>query len=230
MVVPTLNEAGHVGDLLADLRGLSVPHEVILADGGSADATRSVAAAGGARVVVAGRGRGTQLRAGASSARAPMLCFLHADVRLDAEALAVLRDIALSQPRWASAFRLRIDASGGSYRLIEWGTHLRTRWFRLPYGDQGLLVRRDIYERAGGYPSIPLMEDVELARALGTHVQVRLLRASLRVSPRRWRRHGPLRRMFGNWILLARHLSGAAPQRLETKYPPERAPGTDEVA
>jgi rSAM/selenodomain-associated transferase 2 len=188
VIIPTLDEEATLGGVLSDLESLTVSREVIVADGGSIDLTPDVARAAGVGVVTSGRGRGLQLRAGAAAARAPMLLFLHADARLDGEAIALLDEIAIARPPCAMAFRLRIDAKGFSYRLIEWGTNLRTRLAKLPYGDQGLVVRREDYARAGGYPDLPLMEDVALVRSLRRITPVHLLDAAVTVSARRWRR------------------------------------------
>jgi rSAM/selenodomain-associated transferase 2 len=221
VIIPTLDEEAVLGGVLSDLESLTVSREVIVADGGSMDMTPDVARAAGVRVVTTERGRGLQLRAGAAAARAPMLLFLHADVRVDSEARALLDEIAIARPPCAMAFRLRIDAPGLSYRIIEWGANLRTRLAKLPYGDQGLLVRREDYVRAGGYPELPLMEDVALVRALQRITPVHLLDAAVTVSARRWRRDGPLRRMLRNWILLTRFLAGAPADKLAARYRPE---------
>lgn len=218
MVVPTLDEADSIRRLLADLQGLAVSYEVVVADGGSADPTCAAARELGARVLTAPRGRGSQLRAGAAAAIAPLLCFLHADVRLDAPALRQIERIAELAPEGAFAFRLAIDGAGPAYRLVEWGANLRSAWAKLPYGDQGLLVRRADYDAAGGYPAVPLMEDVAFVRALGRVARVRLLPCAIRVSARRWERDGVLRRTWANWRLLAAYLLGAPPEQLARRY------------
>lgn len=220
IVVPTLNEQQTVGRLLGDLRRLTTPHEVIVVDGGSTDLTADVARAAGARLLVSEPGRGLQLGAGASAARSPLLLFIHADVRLDDGALALLDEISVARPACAMAFRLRIDAAGISYRLIEWATNLRSRLLSLPYGDQGLVVRREDYIRAGGYPALPLMEDVALIRRLRRVTRVHLLDAAVKVSARRWQADGPVRRMLKNWVLMARFLTGTPPERLAPRYRP----------
>ncbi len=225
VVVPTLDEERALGLLLDDLTRLTTPHEVVVVDGGSADLTGDVARARGARVATTARGRGIQLRAGAEIARAPLLLFLHADVRLDEAVLALLDEVAIARPPCAMAFRLRIDAHAASYRLIEWGTNLRSRLFGLPYGDQGLIVRREDYVRAGGYPPLPIMEDVALIRALRGVTRVHLLDAAVRVSARRWQADGPIRRTLANWVLLARALGGTPPDRLARRYRPQGADG-----
>lgn len=225
IVVPVLDEEATVGLLLSDLARLTTPHEVIVVDGGSTDRTADVSRAAGARVISAGSGRGVQLRAGAKRARAPLLLFLHADVRMGEASLALLDEIAVARPPCAMAFRLRIDASGVSYRLIEWATNVRSRLLALPYGDQGLVVRREDYVRAGGYPAVPVMEDVALLIALRRVTRVHLLDAAVSVSARRWRAEGPLRRTLKNWLLLIRYLTGTPPERLVRRYRPGGAAG-----
>ncbi len=224
VIVPALNEAATVGRLLSDVAGLRVRYEAVVVDGGSADETRSVAMAAGARVIASAPGRGIQLRAGADAAVASLLCFLHADARLDRKALNALSGLAVQRPQGAFAFRLRIDDDRARYRLIELGANLRSRYLKLPYGDQGLIVHREDYLRAGGYPAHPVMEDLALARALRKSTGIVLLDAEIRVSARRWHRDGALRRTFRNQVLLLRYLSGTAPERLALAYRPEAPP------
>lgn len=223
IVVPVLNEEATVGLLLSDLARLNAPHEVVVVDGGSTDRSVEVSRAAGARVVRSGPGRGARLRTGVEVARSPLLLFLHADARLDDGALELLDETAVACPPCAMVFRLGIDAPGPLYRLIEWGADLRTRAFRLPYGDQGLLVRRDTYVRAGGHPPVPLIEDVALARALQEVTKLHVLDAAVRVSARRWRADRPLRRTLKDWLLLIRYLAGTPPERLPQAYEPEGA-------
>ncbi len=222
VVVPTLNEERCIRTLLADIAMLPVPHEVIIADGGSTDDTTSIASDLGACVLDSPRGRGAQLAAGARAAIAPTLCFLHADVRLHADARAALVEIvrrAPSSPSSAHVFRFCIDGIGWRYRFIEGGAHLRMRLLKLPYGDQGLIVSREDYDAAGGYQNVPLMEDVALIDALRRVTRLTLLRASLPVSARRWERDGPITRMLRNAATIVAYRLGASPQRLAKHYP-----------
>jgi rSAM/selenodomain-associated transferase 2 len=221
VVIPTLNEAASVGALLSDLAAVRVPYEAIVADGGSTDETIRISERAGARIVIAKTGRGIQLREGSETARARLLCFLHADVRLDADVAARLSQLALARPDNPCAFRLRIESRVFLFRLVEAGANCRTRLFGLPYGDQGLVLRREQYDAVGGYPAIPLMEDVAMARSLRRITRVRLLDEALTVSPRRWQREGVVRRTLRNWILLGRYLAGASPEQLVAAYRPE---------
>jgi rSAM/selenodomain-associated transferase 2 len=218
VIIPTWNEGDALGGLLTCLRGLRAQHELIVVDGGSGDDTTAIARAMGATVIDSEACRGLQLRIGAAAARAPCLCFLHADIRLDTHALADVDTLASSGAAGAYAFRLRIGSDGWSYRLIEAGANLRSRIFGLPYGDQGLIVGREVYEVAGGFPAQPLMEDVALVRALKRFSRVHLLDSTVMVSGRRWAAEGPLRRSARNLTLLARYFAGQSPEVLARSY------------
>jgi rSAM/selenodomain-associated transferase 2 len=221
IVIPTVDEEATLAALLGDIARLEVPHEVVVSDGGSADATREVARAAGARVVEGPRGRGTQLRAGVAATGAPLVCCLHADVRLDRSARADLAALAARGRSGAWCFRLRIDGRRWSYRIVEWAANTRTRIIALPYGDQGLVVSRSTYDAVGGYRDVPLMEDVLIARALGRAGGISLLGSELVVSARRWERDGILRRSITNFVILARFTLGASPERLLERYRPK---------
>lgn len=227
VIVPALDESASLGALLGDLALVRIPHEVIVVDGGSADDTIAVAERCGASVVHAKRGRGSQLRAGAGVSRGALLCFLHADTRLPAEARDALEAFAMRQSGSVAAwsFRLRIDGRRWGYRLVEWSVNARSLLFSLPYGDQGLLIGRELYDRVGGFADVPLMEDVLIARALRSVGGIRLLRAAIVVSPRRWEREGIARRSVRNLWLLARFLAGASPAVLARTYRPESVAG-----
>jgi rSAM/selenodomain-associated transferase 2 len=219
VVVPTLDEERHLPGLLADVRELADHHEVIVADGGSTDATVALAEAAGARVVHAPRGRGRQLRAGAAAANGDLLLFVHADARLPRlQGRVVLGGPFPDTPRVAFWYPLRIDAQGLRYRLVERAANVRARWLGLPYGDQGLLVHRDLYDAAGGYDPVPLMEDVMLVRRLRKWGELRSTGLPLTVSARRWERDGVARRTLANWAILARWMAGASPESLAARY------------
>lgn len=222
IVIPTLNEADTVAGVLQDVGRLACATDVVVADGGSRDGTARVATAAGARVVEAPRGRGPQLNAGARAARGEWLCFLHADVRMPPTARAALERALDDHAVDAAVWGFHIDASGFWPRVMEVGTRVRHRLGGLPYGDQGLLVRRHIFEAVGGYPEVPIMEDVAVVRALRRHARVRRLGAPLLVSPRRWEREGPYRTWARNVFLLGAYLLGVPPERLARWYRAER--------
>ncbi|HXI20036.1 MAG TPA: glycosyltransferase family 2 protein, partial [Gemmatimonadales bacterium] len=150
--------------------------------------------AAGASILHTGPGRARQLRAGAGIARGDWLLFLHADSRLGPDAVAaLLQAMDRPPPFTAAVFRFAIDLSPGWKRFLEWGQALRQALFGLPYGDQGLLIRREVYAAVGGYPDLPIMEDVALVRRLRRHHAIHRLPAALLTSGRRYRQHGVLR-------------------------------------
>ncbi|GAB4282272.1 MAG: TIGR04283 family arsenosugar biosynthesis glycosyltransferase [Roseovarius sp.] len=217
VVIPTLNAAPGLGRCLAALaegRAAGLVAEIIVSDGGSVDGTRAIARAAGAVVVLGAPSRGGQLARGAAAARGAWLLFLHADTVLGAGWAGVVR-AHLGDGRPAH-FRLRFDHSGAAARLVAGWANLRARLFRLPYGDQGLLITRAEYRAAGGHPDIPLMEDVALARRLGRRLVGLPVVAT--TSAARYLAEGWLRRGARNLWLLLRYLAGADPARLARRY------------
>jgi rSAM/selenodomain-associated transferase 2 len=214
VVVPALNEEACLGATLASV--LPEADEVVVVDGGSTDATVDVATKSGAHVIEAPRGRGLQLDAGARRAGGEWLVFLHADTRLEAGWSAVLR--RLEAGVIGGAFRFTVDAPRRGYRLIEAGVHLRCRLFRLPYGDQGVFVRRATYESLGGFAPYPLMEDVEFVRRLGRAGALAFPSQRAFTSPRRWEREGLIATSLRNGCLLALYAAGWSPHRLARYY------------
>jgi rSAM/selenodomain-associated transferase 2 len=221
VVIPSLNEGDNLPGILRDLSQLDVAVDVVVVDGGSVDDTVAVAQRHGARVIETPPGRGAQLRAGAGVLGCDWLCFVHADVRMPERARAALERAVSEGDVSAAVWRLAIDRPGWWFRVIEFGGMLRDRLGGLPYGDQGLLVRRELYDAVGGYPDLPIMEDVAIVRALGRLGRVRRFRAPLLVSSRRWVREGPYRTWFRNVALLSAYLAGVSPQRLVKWYRPE---------
>jgi len=206
-VIPTL-DAGHLLPLLVgQLAGLG---EVILADGGSAQTPQ------GGRVIAAPRGRGEQMIAGAAAAQGDWLLFLHADTRLDSGWEAVVCT-AMQAPGHAAYFRFALDDASSEARRLEAMVTWRCQWLALPYGDQGLLISRALYEAVGGFQPIPLMEDVDLVRRLG---RSRLAALPVRAitSAERWRRQGWWVRSARNLCILMLWFLGVSPARLVRLY------------
>ncbi len=212
VVIPTLNAAAILPACIGRLAGAD---EILVVDGGSRDATVEVARAAGARVIVAPRGRGTQLKAGGEAARGDWLLFLHADTLLGAGWRAAVEAHQAKRPRSAACFRFRLDDDAWQARLIERGVAARVRLLGLPYGDQGLLVPRLLYEKVGGFRPLPLMEDVDLVRRLG---RVRQLPVPAVTSAARWRRDGWLRRSARNLLCLLLYGLGLPPERVALLY------------
>jgi glycosyltransferase involved in cell wall biosynthesis len=170
VVIPTLNAGAHLAATLAALVPAAVDalvKEVVVADGGSNDDTLAIAEDAGGRVIPAERGRGRQLAAGCAAARGEWLLALHADTRLSPDCRRRRRGTCASVRGQAGWFRFRLDDSALVARLWEQGVALRCAVAGAPYGDQGLLLPRALYEAVGGYPPWSLMEDVEFVRRLG---------------------------------------------------------------
>ncbi len=219
IVVPALDEAASIAatlDTLAPLRRRG--HEVIVVDGGSRDGTPALARAGADRVVSAPRGRARQMNAGAALAGGGVLVFVHADTRLPAGADAAIRDGLAASGRAWGRFDVRIAGRGALLRAIAFFMNLRSRATGIATGDQAIFVRRDAFERAGGYPAIPLMEDVALSAALKRVSPPVCLAAKAVTSGRRWERDGILRTLLLMWSLRLRFFLGAAPARLARRY------------
>jgi rSAM/selenodomain-associated transferase 2 len=214
VVIPTLNAAATLGDCLARLGEV---RDVVVVDGGSWDGTQAIAAPAGARLVVADPGRGAQLRLGAEAARGDWLLFLHADTVLAPGWRDAVRDHQAAWPEAAGCFRFRLDDRAWQARLIESGVSLRVWILGLPYGDQGLLVPRTLYEKTGGYAPVPLMEDVDLVRRIGWR-RLKLIRADALTSAVRWRRDGWFRRSARNLSCLLLHRFGISEERLARLY------------
>ena len=220
IVVPTLDADRDLPETAAALLDGVVGglvRELIVSDGGSVDETVSVARALGARIVTGPAGRGGQLRRGVEAARGPWLLLLHADThpgRGWTDAVAA----HLTRPERAGYFRLRFRARGAAPRLVAGWANLRSRAFGLPYGDQGLLIHRDLLEEIGGVPDLPLMEDVTLARRLRGRLTV--LDADAWTSAERYLAEGWARRGGRNLWTLAQHLAGAESERLAVRYRP----------
>ena len=201
-------------DCLARLEGAD---EVVVVDGGSTDETSKVAVQTGATVIVAPTGRGFQLRAGAASARGDWLLFLHADTRLADRWLEAVQHHIAEHRHQPACFRFRLDSDAWQARLLECAVTLRVRWLGLPYGDQGLLISRALYDASGGYREQPLMEDVDFVRRIGRR-QLRVLDVAAVTSAEKWRRDGWLRRSGRNGLCLLLYAAGVSPARIARLY------------
>jgi rSAM/selenodomain-associated transferase 2 len=209
VVIPTWNAAGTLAGTLAILKAASIVREVIVADGGSSDETAAHARAAGARVIAAPRGRGSQLSSGAVAAEGDWLLFLHADCRLEPgweDAVSTFLAASKSRSR-AGYFDFALDDEAPAARRLERIVAWRCRALALPYGDQGLLIARSLYNAVGGYKALPLMEDVDLVRRLGRRRLARLGARAI-VSARRYRRDGYLRRPLRNLLCLMLYCAG----------------------
>jgi rSAM/selenodomain-associated transferase 2 len=193
------------------------PQEIIVVDGGSTDATEA-AAAGADLFLHAPPGRASQMNAGAARARGDLLLFLHADCTLEDGALAAAERCLRRRDIAGGCFTMTVTAAGPLYRLIDVCATARVRLTGLVYGDQGLFLRREQFERLGGFPPLRLMEDVFLSRRLRRLGRVVVARPRIFVSPRRWQKMGIVRQTLRNWTLTALAAGGVHPDRLAGRY------------
>ena len=216
VVIPTLNSAKSLpATLLSLMEGLDAGLicEVVVTDGGSTDSSGAIAMAWGAEVVIGAASRGGQLRRGVAATRGAWVMVLHADTILQ-EGWA--EQVKARMQQGPLCFSLAFRARGLAPRWVAAWANLRSDVFGLPYGDQGLLLQRSEYDRAGGYPDQPLMEDVALARSMRR--KIRRLPACAFTGADKYQQQGWLRRGAKNHGLLLRYLLGAAPEDLACRY------------
>ena len=219
VVIPTLNSGEDLPITLAALGvGLEkgLVRELVVSDGGSDDDTRPIADSAGAVLITGPASRGGQLKRGAAAAGGEWLLFLHADTWLDDHWPDAVTAHLHGFPDSAGYFRLAFRSEGVLPKLVAGWANLRSRAFGLPYGDQGLLVSRELYQEIGGFPDIPLMEDIAVARAL--RGRLRALPAVAWTSADRYHRRGWLRQGGRNLGILIRYLLGVDPERLRHTY------------
>ncbi len=215
VVIPALNAAAGLPATIDAVRATA--GEILVIDGGSRDATAAVARACGARVLAAPRGRGTQLSAGVAAARGPWLLLLHADTVLAPDWPAAAAAHMAAGAGRAGYFRFVLDSADPRARRLERAVAWRCRALALPYGDQGLLIHRDLLAVVGGIRPLPLMEDVDLVRRLG-RARLVALPAAATTSSHRWQRDGWHRRSARNLLCLAAWFAGVPAGRIARLY------------
>jgi rSAM/selenodomain-associated transferase 2 len=218
IIIPALNEAAGIVVLLQSLQGLRAQGaEIIVADGGSADATIQLALPLADQVMTAPKGRASQMNAGAAIARAPLLLFLHADTRLPAGAMPQLVR-AIAQGALWGRFDVKISGNTSGLGLIGTMMNLRSRLSGIATGDQAIFVRRDVFNQLGGFPDLPLMEDISFSRQMKRLGRPACLFEKVITSGRRWEKHGVLRTILLMWSLRLRFFLGADPADLAREY------------
>jgi uncharacterized protein len=217
VIIPALNEAEHIAATLQSVRA-GRPHEIILADGGSTDATRALAEAAGATVIQSKPGRARQMNAGAARATGNVILFLHADTLLPDGWSATAQEILARTGVVAGAFGFRIAGQFAGQRLVEWATNLRSRWLQKPYGDQAQFMRRAVFEELGGFADLPIMEDYELNQRLRKRGRIATTSLTAITSGRRWKKLGVARTTLINKIVIAGYHLGVCPKKLARLY------------
>jgi hypothetical protein len=228
IIIPALNEAAH---LAATIQSAQSPTtcEVLVIDGGSCDATIAIAEVAGAQVIRTEPGRARQMNAGAKVARGNILLFLHADTRLPRDFDWYVQQALTQEEAVAGAFQLGLDGTQRGLRFIETMANWRSRWWQMPYGDQAIFLRADVFARAGGFPDLPLMEDFELMRRLRKQGRIVLAPVAVVSSARRWLQLGVVKTTAVNQLLIAAYLAGVAPATLVRWYRRERGLNTKPI-
>ena len=221
IIIPVLNEGDRINALIEHThhQGFELPYEVIVVDGDLQGGT--VKAIGSEEVVtiITEKGRGRQMNAGAAVARGDILIFLHADTMLPDGALKKISRVLDRQDCVGGAFDLKIDSDSLFLRYISVRASLRSRWNRIPYGDQAIFLRKKYFDRIGGFKDIPLMEDVELMRRIKKDGRkINILPDKVTTSARRWQRDGALYTTVRNRVLVALFRLGVSPGRLAKYY------------
>lgn len=217
IIIPVLNEQGCIEETLATLQELrQAGHEVIVVDGGSSDATAALAKPLCDVFINSARGRARQMNAGAAAAAGNVLVFLHADTRFAFDPGQVF-NTKVGAMMWG-CFSVRLSGSHPLFRIIEFFINLRSRLTFIVSGDQTLFVCRELFERLGGFPDIPLMEDIAVSKLLKQYRRPECLRQEVISSSRRWEQHGIIKTMLQMWLRRFRFALGVNPAALARDY------------
>lgn len=220
VVIPVLNEARAIAHAIRQIQTSRC--EVLVVDGGSEDRTVDIARECGATVITGLRGRARQQNAGAAEARGKTLLFLHADTSLPPDFDHQVFNTLMDHRVVAGAFRFKTDYDHWGMRLIEKSVQIRSRLFQMPYGDQALFLPRTTFEKAGGFPAVPIAEDLYLVRRLGRMGRVALAPGAAVTSGRRWRNLGVWRTTLINYLIAIGCIAGVNPHRLAPLYRKKR--------
>lgn len=221
IIIPVYNETLIINSTILHLLNQDFKKniEIIVVDSDPNGATTRHIRYGSVMKVISQRGRGRQMNAGAARSTGEILLFLHADSRLHDDAFYLIRQAFENKQVDSTAFVLAIRSPKKRYRLIEKGIALRQRLNHIPYGDQGIAVRKDVFFRLGGYRDIPIMEDVDLIKRLKKHgYRLKMLPEKIETSPRRWETEGIIYCTVRNWLLILLYTLGVPAQRLARFY------------
>ena len=216
LIIPVLNEAKILEQRLSHLQSELGNHELIIVDGGSSDGSVAIAEKYG-KVVTSVCGRAKQLNAGAAAASGDILTFLHADIWLESGALAAVKT-ALCSGYVGGGFRQKIDAKNILYRAIEIAGNIRGKYLKVFYGDSGIFLKRTDFEKIGGFPEIPILEEMEFSKNLRKLGKTTLVIPHIHISARRWETKGIVRTTVNNWLITLLYFLKFSPERLAKLY------------
>jgi len=219
IIIPTINEAKNLPLLLSDLLIIPKVAEIIIIDSGSEDRTIDIANIYGAKVYKSKeRNRGLQLGMGANNSKGEWLIFLHADTRLTNNWFTKIKSVLKGDINFIYHFKLKINDKKIIYRVLEILVDFRSRFFKQPYGDQGLIIHRSIYYENNGFREIPLMEDVDFFRRLKNKKDLKQLNLPIFTSSRKWEGTNIFLQALRNWNLRKRWLKGESTKSIYSEY------------
>jgi len=216
IIIPILNEAKILEKTLSRLHPELANHELIIVDGGSSDASVCIAEKYG-RVLISGHGRAKQLNAGAAAATGDIFLFLHADIWLEPGALSAMEH-AISSGYVGGGFRQKIDGKNLLYRAIEMAANLRGEYLKVFYGDSGIFLARSDFQKIGGFPDVPVLEEMGFSKKLRSLGKTTLVNPCIHLSARRWEANGIVRTTLNNWFITSLYFLGVSPEKLARLY------------
>ena len=219
IIIPTINEANNLPLLLSDLSSIQKEGEIIIVDCGSEDKTIDIANIYGAKVIISKeRNRGLQLDIGAKNSKGDWLIFLHADTRLTHDWFKKINSFLEGNKNSIYYFEFKINNKKIIYRVLEIFVNCRSRFFKQPYGDQGLIIHRTTYFKNNGFRKIPLMEDVDFLRRLNKKKDLKQLNLPIFISSRKWERTNIFIQAIKNWHFRRRWLKGESLKSIYSDY------------
>ena len=216
VIIPILNEAKILEQTLSQLQPELKAHELLVVDGGSTDGSAHIAEKYG-KVITSEPGRAKQLNTGAAAAIGDILIFLHADIWVEAGALASV-EIALSSGYVGGAFQQKIDGTHFLYRAIETAGNMRGKYLKVFYGDSGIFLKRTDFEKIGGFPEVPILEEAEFSKKLRQLGKTTLVTPHIHISARRWETKGIIRTTLNNWLITLLYFFKFSPAQLAKLY------------
>ncbi len=219
IIIPTINEANNLPLLLSDLSIIQEEGEILIVDCGSEDKTIDVANIYGAKVYKSQeRNRGLQLDIGAKNSKGEWLIFLHADTRLTHDWFTKIKSVFKGDKNFIYYFKFKISNKKIIYRVLEILVNFRSKYFKQPYGDQGLIIHKSIYLKNNGFRNIPLMEDLDFFMRLNSKKDLKQLNIPIFTSPRKWERTNIFLQAIKNWNFRRRWLNGESLKSIYSDY------------
>ncbi|MCP3927343.1 MAG: glycosyltransferase family 2 protein [Desulfobacterales bacterium] len=221
IVIPALNETCTINETIESIYSLDISHdiEIIVVDGNPDENTLHAITYDKVIKISSTPGRGIQMNKGAEIAKGEVILFLHSDTKLPSNAILLLMKTLENVNLSGGAFDLSIDSKGFLYRVIERVANIRSRITNVPFGDQGIFIRKDVFDNIGGYKEIPIMEDIDLARRLKkNNSSLKIIKANVLTSARRWKNEGVIYCTLRNWFILALFFLGVSPFIIKRLY------------